>query len=271
MGANGGACGASALRALRAHFLRAARAFFLFFLSFSVRSKYQKIAPFGSHVCAETTGPLRRVPPHAPRSRAQQILSGSCGRNERPGRADQVSTVDYAVDLLWTGRLPKRSPALPKNNVTSEVDALERAANRSCKAASYYRTELVIFSHGLWPSSRRRAGARRRAAGAPTMRSADPMPPPSHHACVLAAGRGFAQRRRREMPVTYAPMDFWHVVFARTGSAIPKIFPRACGVTLLGAAARPYVDHRCVAAGRCVGLGLTASLRREEAAAPRAR
>ena len=36
------------------------------------------------------------------------------------------------------------------------------------------------------------------------------------------------------MPVTYAPMDFWHVVFARTGSAIPKIFPRAAGVTLLG-------------------------------------
>jgi len=40
------------------------------------------------------------------------------------------------------------------------------------------------------------------------------------------------------MPVTYAPMDFWHVVFARTGSAVPKIFPRAFGVAMIGA-------HRC--------------------------
>ena len=37
------------------------------------------------------------------------------------------------------------------------------------------------------------------------------------------------------MPVTYAPMDFWHVVFARTGSAVPKIFPRAFGVAMIGA------------------------------------
>ena len=37
------------------------------------------------------------------------------------------------------------------------------------------------------------------------------------------------------MPVTYAPMDFWHVVFARTGSAVPKIFPRAFCVSMLGA------------------------------------
>lgn len=43
------------------------------------------------------------------------------------------------------------------------------------------------------------------------------------------------------MPVAYAPMDFWHVVFARTGSALPKVFPRALGMTTLGVVAATLV------------------------------
>ena len=87
MGANGGACGASELRALRARFCALRARFSFFFLSFWMLRKHRKNAFQGTH----------------------SLLSpgDTLGRHSRTGRHSQDGLVTVAkaiqADLSWSG------------------------------------------------------------------------------------------------------------------------------------------------------------------------